>query len=309
MINIVREPSWGKIQSLINERFNKDIEYRYLEVIQNGISKSDERIFKRGDDLVVNLSHEGIKLGHVIVNRGSFLSSHDQMDLVDLIDFMVRPVVYNQYLRSLESALVTESKLNLSNQTVQASNQDSNVIEMNQFRVADFNNTKDSLDFDETLSSAEDQNEKSLGIDQIVSKFIHLRAGKSITRKKVALKIHEMLGHSFFIDYQQIANVTNSAQDLRDIDSTTIYIDDIQQIEQKDLRFLAEFLTAQEKLNIVLLVGSNLSDEKIHTLSTTQELKNDLVGFCFDIDRIPSAMQASDEVLEIMFFDDFEYSN
>lgn len=305
MINVVQEPSWGKIQSLVNERFNKEIEYRYLEVIQGENTISDQRFFKRGDDLVVNLNHDKVKLGHVIVSRGGFLSTNDQMDLVDLIDFMVRPVVYNQYLRTMESALMAESKSFNTTPIRQSDTQDTetNVISLQQFR----GESPDSDLFEEVETIATET--KSLGIENIVSKFIHLRAGLSLTRKKVALKVHEMLGHSFFIDYQQIANATNSAQDLRDIDSTTIYIDDIQQLELKDLRFLTEFLTVQDKLKIVILVGSNLSDEKIHTLNATQELKNDLVGFCFDIDRIPVAMRTSDEVLELMFFNDFEYSN
>ena len=285
MNDVIKEPSWGRAQSIIQERFNKNIEYRFIDILTAEDNEST-RAFMRNDDLIINLSYQKVRLGHLIIQRGALLKEGDRADIIDLVDFMLTPVIYNLYLKNMEkSILIEKAQLN-------DNRQDSNIIPLQQHQ---FNEYEAELEI--------------FTIDNIISKFLHLKAANSLQRKKVALKLHEMLGNSFFLDYNQISKTVMDASELQDLDKTTIYVDDISQLERKDLVFLNSFIEQQDKLSIVMLVGSNLADQKIHQLNTTEALKNDLVGFSFEIDKVPVEMQISEEVLEIMFFDRTSYTN
>lgn len=250
-------------------------------------SETTTKAFIRNDDLVVNLSYHKTRLGHMIIQRGAFLTDADRTDIIDLIDFMLTPVIYNLYLKNMEKSIQIETaELN------QADQLGSNIIPLQKHHYNEYENKAEVL-----------------SLDNIISKFLHLKAGNSMQRKKVALKLHEMLGHNFFLDYSQISNSVLDADELKDLDKTTLYVEDVTQLEQRDLQFLNSFIEKQDGLSILFLVGSSMTDQKIHQLNTTDQLKNDLVGFSFEIDKVPIEMQTSEEILELMFFDSVGYTN
>lgn len=288
MNDIIKEPSWGRAQSIIQERFNKSIEYRFMDILTaDDNSETSTKAFIRNDDLVVNLSYQKVRLGHMIIQRGSFLTDTDRADIIDLIDFMITPVIYNLYLKNMEKSIQIEKS-----ELAEAERTTTNIIQLQKHHYNEF-----------------EPKSESLSLDNIISKFLHLKARNSMQRKKVALKLHEMLGHNFFLDYSQISKSVLSADELKDLDKTTLYVDDVTQLEQRDLQFLNSFIEKQDSLSILFLVGSSMTDQKIHQLNTTDQLKNDLVGFSFEIDRVPVEMQTSEEILELMFFDSVGYTN
>ena len=288
MNDIIKEPSWGRAQSIIQERFNKSIEYRFMDILTaDDNSVTSTKAFVRNDDLVVNLSYQKVRLGHLIIQRGAFLKDTDRADIIDLVDFMLTPVIYNLYLKNMEKSILIEKS-----ELAQAENSASNIIPLQKHHYNEFEPKNDLL-----------------SLDNIISKFLHLKARNSMQRKKVALKLHEMLGHNFFLDYSQISKNVLTADELKDLDKTTLYVDDITQLEQRDLQFLNSFIEKQDQLSILFLVGSSMTDQRIHQLNTTEQLKNDLVGFSFEIDKVPVEMQTSEEILELMFFDSVGYTN
>lgn len=285
MNEILNEPSWGKAQSIIQERFNKNIEYRFIDLLKSDDNTTSVRAFIRNDDLVINLSYQKVRLGHLIIQRGALLKESDRADIIDLVDFMLTPVIYNLYLKNMEKSILIEK--------AEMTERSPNIIPLQQHQYNEY-----------------ESRSEIYTIDNIISKFLHLKASQSMQRKKVALKIHEMLGNNFFLDYSQISKNILDASELQDLDKTTIYVDDLAQLERKDLVFLNSFIEKQDQLSLLMLVGSSMTDSKIHQLNTTDALKNDLVGFSFEIDKVPVEMQISEEVLEIMFFDtNTGYSN
>lgn len=66
--------------------------------------------------------------------------------------------------------------------------------------------------------------------------------------------------------------------------------------------FLQKSADSEIETGPLLLVGSNLSMEEIETKNWSQDLKDDLLGFYFDIDRVPLSQQTSTEILELLFF-------
>jgi hypothetical protein len=285
--DILKEPSWGRAQSIIQERFNKNIEYRFMDILTTDSNSETSKAFIRNDDLVVNLAYQKVRLGHLIIQRGGFLNEIERADIIDLVDFMLTPVIYNLYLKNMEKSILIEKS-----ELAQSEKSASNIIPLQKHHYNEY----------ETRNS-------SVSLEKIISKFLHLKASNSLHRKKVALKLHEMLGHSFFLDYSQISKTIVDAEELKDLDKVTLYVDEVTQLEQRDLQFLNSFIEKQEQLSILLLVGSSMSDQKIHQLNTTDNLKNDLVGFSFEIDRVPIEMQTSEEILELMFFDHTGYTN
>jgi hypothetical protein len=52
----------------------------------------------------------------------------------------------------------------------------------------------------------------------------------------------------------------------------------------------------------LFLVGSNMDMDTILQQNWPENLKKDLAGFFFDIDRVPMAQQTSEDILELLFF-------
>ncbi len=272
MKEILDDSAWKKTLQLVEEKYGKTLQFRALTLLNDKKSA-----YLNGDDFIIPLSLKNHDLGNVIVNRGSFLSEQQKTEIVDLIKFLVEPQVYNLLLKTTE-----ENILNQKNDALKEKNK---VVQL-------FDNAK--------VYEAADTK-------KLLSQIIHLKAHTAQNRHKVALKIHEMSERNLFVRFHDIINSTATVEDLLTLSDTTVFIEDIDQLTSTELQLLESFLTRINENYLdttpIILVGSSLSMAALESKSWSTRLKNDLLGFYFDIDRVPIAQQTSNEILDLLFFE------
>lgn len=270
MKDVVENTVWTKTQSLIQDKYGKKIALKTID-----LTNSTMPSFVEGDDLIVPLNSKPVYLGEVIVNRGSLLSTQQREEVIDLIRFLVEPHVYNKHLKLKEE--IEAYKRQLATEAVIENEKESNVF---------------SLFKDE---------QEELSLVKLINSVIHLRSNSALTRKKVALKIHDMAEQNLFVSFKDIARQMHSVEEFKSFDKTTVFVEDISQLNEQELSLL-NAASALKVEGLVFIIGSTLADKQIETLNVTQELKADLNAILFDIDRLPLAQQTSTDVLELLFF-------
>jgi hypothetical protein len=266
--DVVENAVWTKTQALIQDKYGKRIAFKTIDLTNSAATS-----FIEGDDLVVPLNSKAVYLGEVIVNRGSLLSTAQREEVVDLIKFLVEPHVYNKHLKLKEE--IEAYKRQLAAETTETD--DDNVLSL-------FSN---------------ENNEQSLV--KLISSVIHLKSTSALIRKKVALKIHEMAEQNLFVSLTEISRQMHSAEELRSFEKTTIYIEDLAELNHAQLALLTAAVALKIE-GLIFIIGSQMSDQQIKGLEVSMELKNDLMAILFDIDRLPFAQQTSTDVLELLFF-------
>lgn len=260
----------------MNEILNDNAWKKTLELVQNKYGKSlsyrsikilsdnESPFYSQGDDLVIPLRLKNYDLGDVIVTRGSLLDAQQKSEVVDLVKFLVEPKVYNLHLKNSEenSAASAQTK----------------------------------APFKLELYKPETSERKTL------SQIIHLKSVSEISRRKVASKIHEMTGRNLFVFIDDIAASLTSVEDIKTLGDTTIFIESVEGLSTSMLGLLQAYLKNTYEDGPLFLIGSNLSLIEIQAKDWAPSFKNDLMGFYFDIDRVPSVQQTSDDILELLFF-------
>ncbi|MBY0554258.1 hypothetical protein K2P97_06995 [bacterium] len=270
MTDLMKDQAWQKANNLIQEKYGKTLSYRSLKLITEASkNQKSEQFYTAGDDLIIPLKLKNFDLGDVVVGRGSFLDQQQKAEIVDLIKFLVEPKLYSLQLKKSEENLLNISTTKLS--LVDSSR----VVELYQSEKAK---------------------------KQTLSQIILLKSHTEMTRNKVALKIHEMTERNLFVHLDDIIASLSSKEDLKTLNDVTIYIQDVQLLSKDTLNLLQEFLELNTTDGPLFLVGSSLSMEAIESQDWSPILKKDLMGFYFDIDRVPLSQQTSEEILELLFF-------
>ncbi len=227
-------------------------------------AESSASFYSDGDDLIIPLKLKNHDLGDIVVNRGSFLDVQQKAEIVDLVKFLIEPKIYNLHLKQSEDNLRSRRE-----------DETGKVVDL--FKL----NTSKS---------------------KTLSQVIHLKSHTEMNRHKVALKIHEMAEKNLFVHLDDIAASLTSVEDIKTLTDLTIYIDDVDELSSATLTLLKKYLDLTDVNGPLFLVGSSLAYEAIETKNWPETLKKDLMGFYFDIDRVPLSQQTSPEILELLFF-------
>jgi hypothetical protein len=272
---------WNKTSQLIADQYGKKIEFNFLTIIE-----SDQSFYSKGDDLVIPLKSHSRYLGDVVVQRGATMSLGEKMELIDLIQFLIEPQVYNLHLKISETSL-SAKKLN---QNTLNENRYENVISI----------------FGQPQVDHKEIESETPQIKKSISNILHLKSKNADLRYKVAMQIHEISGASFFIQMKDITKSIHSAHDLIELNGATIYIDNILHLSSGEIHIIADFAKDYPQVNLQFLIGSDLTEKEILKLPCHEQLRNDLIGFFFDIDRVPVSQKLNGhiykDVLELLFF-------
>ncbi len=281
---------WNKTSQLIQDKYGKKIEFRFLTVLE-----SEQPFYSKGDDLVVPLMSRSKSrkshLGDVVIQRGATMSVDEKMELSDLIQFLIEPQAYNLHLKNIQTAISNQPSEDF---RINAESS-SNVISI--FGKYEAPETHATIDNDE-----ESEQKKT------ISNILHLKSKNAEVRHKIALQIHDISGSPFFVRIQDISKSVRTVNDLRNLAGSTIYVDDILKLNSSEIELIAEYAKNQQQIELQFLIGSDLNDKEIGTLPCDDQLKKDLMGFMFEIDKVPLSQQIQREVLELLFFS-FEQAN
>ena len=271
MKEIFEDSAWKKTLQLIQEKYGKTLQFRSLKLLND----NKRSAYQQGDDFIIPLSLKNFDLGNVIITRGSFLDEQQKSEIVDLVKFLLEPQIYNLHLKNTEQNVLSQKNLDKA-PTAQVIN------------LYDRSN-------DDPIAK------------KTLSQIIHLKSHRAQTRLKVSLKIHEMSQRNLFVRLNDVLQSNSTIDDLMTLNDTTVFIEDIEQISPDLLKIVEKFLNQPNLLSKgsgpLILVGSGLTLETIETQNWDPQLKNDLMGFYFDIDRVPLAQQTSTEILDLLFFE------
>lgn len=284
MKELINAGAWNKTSRLIFDKYGKRIEFRFLTVIQ-----SEQPYYSNGDDLVIPLNTRDQYLGEVIIHRGANLSINAKMEVADLIHFLVEPFAYNLHLKEITHQLEDSQTESLKQASENLREVPTNVISL--FKTSEVYNLDTT-----TESSAETSTRKT------ISSILHLHSKSPTLRHKVAMKMHELLKSNFFVQLSDISKTLHSISDLSTLEGATIYVDHILQLNSYEIQLLADFAKASHTANVQFLIGSDLTEKEIMSLPCGEQLKKDLIGFLFEIDKVPVSQQTSRDVLELLFF-------
>lgn len=227
-------------------------------------AESNASFYSHGDDLIIPLKLKSHDLGDIVVSRGSLLDIQQKYEILDLVKFLIEPKIYNIHLKQSEENLKVKDHA-----------EDGKVVDL--FKL----NTSKS---------------------KTLSQIIHLQSHKELNRHKVAMKIHEMAEKNLFVHLDDIAASLTSVEDIRTLSDLTVYVDDVESLTPSMIDLLKRYLDLADINGPLFLIGSNLSYDDIETKDWPASLKKDLMGFYFDIDRVPLSQQTSSEILELLFF-------
>lgn len=277
---------WNKTSQLIQDKYGKKIEFRFLTVIE-----SEDSFYSKGDDLIVPLKSHHQYLGDVIIQRGATMTVDEKMELTDLIQFLIEPQAYNLHLKTIQNSLSVKNK-NSTDIRMKTPNNENIISIFGKFNEP--NNTK---------SAHQDEKDEKR---KTISNILHLKSKKSQLRHKVAMQIHEISGASFFVRFQDITQSIHSVGDLTHLAGSTIYIEDILDLTAGEIQIVADYAKDSQHCELQFLIGSDLTDNEIATLPCHEQLRKDLSGFLFEIDKVPPNQQRHGqiykEILELLFF-------
>lgn len=275
---------WNKTSQLIQDKYGKKIEFRFLTVLE-----SEQPFYSKGDDLVVPLMSRSKSqknhLGDVVIQRGATMSVDEKMELSDLIQFLIEPQAYNLHLKNVQ--------MTISNQP----SEDFRINADSTSNVISIFGKYEAPETHVTLDNEEDSEQK-----KTISNILHLKSKNAEVRHKIALQIHDISGSPFFVRIQDISKSVRTVNDLRNLAGSTIYVDDILKLNSSEIELIADYAKDQQQIELQFLIGSDLNDNEIGTLPCNDQLKKDLMGFMFEIDKVPLSQQIQKEVLELLFF-------
>jgi hypothetical protein len=271
MNELMSDSTWKKAAELVREKYGKTLSYRAMKLLgEQARFIENSGFYASGEDLISPLKIKNLNLGDVIVDRGTYLDSAQKNEIVDLVRFLIEPKIYNIQLKQSEENLIKSSTRSL--------------------RLVDSH--VEIVD----LFNSEKAGKKTL------SQVILLKSHIELTRNKVALKIHEMAGQNMFVRFNDISSAVKNITDFKSLSDTTIYIDNVQSLNPEELSLISAYLQIGDENGPLILVGSDLSLDAVSQQDWPEPLKKDLMGFYFDIDRVPLSQQTNSEILELLFF-------
>ncbi len=272
MNEILNDAAWKKTLELVQSKYGKSLTYRSMKIC----TEDRPLAYSQGDDLIIPLRLKSHDLGDVIVDRGSLLDSQQKSEVVDLVKFLIEPKIYNLHLKQTEQ-----------NSAVRSAATHESVQKI----------------FKLSIHKTEVKEER-----KTLSQIIHLKAESSASRSKVAMKIHEMTERNLFVHLDDIAASLKSVEDVKTLSDTTIYIESIENLSSSMIELLGSYLVNTHDDGPLFLIGSNITLNEIQNKTWPPALKNDLMGFFFDVDRVPVSQQTSEDILELLFFQLEAYS-
>lgn len=270
MINIINDSVWIKASELVKEKFGRRLSYRPIKLISdNTETVNNDNFYSLGEDLIIPLKIKSSNLGDIIISHGSMLEPQQKNEISALLKLLIEPKIYSIQLKRTENNLQHAKTRALS-----------------------------LVDSNSVVPLRRSEKFKKMTLSQIIL----LKSHTELTCNKVALKIHEMTERNLFVHLDDILSSLTSVEDLKTLTDVTIYIRNIELLSKTTLAMLQDYLDLNLQDGPLFLVGSSLSLEAIEQLVFAENLKKELLGFYFDIDRVPLSQQISAEILELLFF-------
>lgn len=270
MLSIINDDSSiVKLKTILMSRYGMGLEVRRVVDLNKNSRGVDSYLV--GEQLHIPLRMEDNVLGTAVIPEAKALNSQARGDIADLVRMILEPTMYNWFLDTKEQNL--NSIISLKHSTG------------DNFEIVD-------------LSS---ENDKPAFITQV----IHIQSQNAETRHKAAVEIHNFSERWAMIPFSDVSDQLQTADDVKQMGMISLFVPDIIQLSMREQKVLATYLEDdRENDGPLLLLGSGCTSTEIaDTSALIEEIKPDLIGCCFDLDRLPYGLSNIEEVLEMLFLD------
>lgn len=273
-----------RLKGILKSRYGKGLEITTM-VDSEEIPRGEGYLF-RGNSLLIPIMSNGHYLATAIVPKVDNLTEDDRQGIAYLVRMVLEPEFYSWYLDQM-----THNSLHSSH----ASND--NIISLNPA----FEMSENLLDDSEM---GHDRYTALVSADDFVgsTNVLFLEAKTPSQIQKIAVDIHEVSERWAYLRFQDVKDQILSVQNLMELGSLTLFIDDILNISDFHREILISYLqhahSGQEPL---ILIGSATS---FQDLLSNDMLHPDLVKILeahrLEVDRLPRTRDLFREAIEMV---------
>lgn len=278
-----------KLGKILEARYGTGLEIKNILSLEQQVHKKSYWV---GEQLHIPLRKNNTVLGTAVVTKAKKLSEEAQRNIADLVQFILEPQAYNKNLQTTIE--------NLENDSVKKFKSNSENI----LNITDYQKKVET----DLFEFQESEEEESYG-EGLITAVIHLYSRLYTNKIKIAHALHDVTKRWIFVHYRDIRQEIRSVEDLKSMGQTTIFIPDILDLSLTEQKIIGNYLNSQPEVDQqpLMLIGSSFQfSQIIETPAIHESLKQDLLGFYFDVDTMllsDSSMnyQKILDILELMF--------
>jgi hypothetical protein len=260
--------SVDKLKRLVSSRFGKRLELRTMVQVDE-FTHLEPQV--RGQDLFIPIHEQKSFLGTAIVNDVSDVNSENQAQLAEMVKLILQPVLYKVFLARQEDNLKQTASVHFDATNLQP------------------------------LDMPTQPEEKKINL---LTSLIHFVGHDPLRLKKSALLVHEMTERWAFLSLSDIAVNIKSVDDLTQLGTATLFIEDPIQLTTKVQQILLDYLALPKaSQELLVIIGSQQPLSVLREQSTLDEKLLTLVGQqTLELGRAPLTEKGLRSALHLMLF-------
>jgi hypothetical protein len=271
-----------RLKSILKSRYGKGLEITTM--VDSEEIPRDEGCLMRGTSLLIPVMASGHYLATAIIPKADTLSDSDRHAVSQLVRMILEPEFYSWYLDQM------------THNSLYAPSSSDNIISLNP-----------AFDMRESLLDSYPESDGRFSgptTEALVqsTSVLFLEAKTPMQIQKIAVDIHEVSERWAYLRFQDVKDQILSVQNLLELGSLTLFIDDILNIGDFHREILASYFqhphTGQEPL---ILIGSStslqdlLSNDMLHP-----DLARILESHRLEVDRLPRTRDLFREAIEMV---------
>lgn len=258
----------------VQQKFQKEV---LIERIQQVCKRTDD------NDLVLPIVYQGKWLSQARIKNGQFLDRFAQHQISHFIDLQLAPAMYKQLL-----------ELELHNLRSVAEN----AFQVDGLYLFGEENTSEEKYYEELSRRPQLENHKE--------PFTICLHGKDTFRhRKIANEIHHLFDHRWaLMNYQDLASSLTSVEQIFELGSVTLYVDQVHRLEQREIDLINQFLIkkysdfkSRTETPLFILSSENKEDFKDVLNSIALDVDGDS---CFRTENWPLKTEQIRDILDLL---------
>lgn len=277
-----------KLGKILEARYGTGLEIKNILSLEQQVHKTSYWV---GEQLHIPLRKNNAVLGTAVVTKAKNLSEEAQRNIADLVQFILEPQAYNKNLQTTIENLENNSEKKFKSNS-------ENILNITDYQK------KSEADLFEVQEDEEEAYSEGL-----ITAVIHLYSRLYTNKIKIAHALHDVTKRWIFVHYKDIRQEIRAVEDLKGMGQTTIFVPDILDLSLTEQKVIGAYLNSQPSVDQqpLVLIGSSFQfSQIIETPAIHESLKQDLLGFYFDVDTMllsdPNMnYQKTLDILELMF--------
>lgn len=260
----------------VQEKFHKEVLVEKIAQVQMDNSGSE-------NDLIIPVLYNGVWLSQVRIKNGQFLDRFSQYQISHFVDLQLAPALYKQLLD-----LQIGNLLSLSRQEFETDG------------LSLFGG-----DIESETNYYEELQRRPFSDNYREPFAICLHGRDTFRHRKIANEIHQLLPHRWaLMNFRDIATDISHIDQLFDLGAVTLYVDQLQNLELREVDLLNQFLVKKysdfkprQSTPLFVLSSENADEFKATLSSLSQEINQDS---CFRTENWPLKSEQIRDILDLL---------